>query len=150
MKKFLFGLAIVFAGLMFTSCNDTVNGFVYDVSIDGNANGNVVVTFPNGNLDLDGNVDLTFKYSNDTTIVQYTRNSTTIKGFADPATDDRKEVQELNNAVNESFGVRFKDAEAGGSYCVHITGYAKEPTTGIVIAIDKTFQYPPVNEEVTE
>ena len=70
--------------------------------------------------------------------------------MVDPALDSRKEVKAFASTVNNSFNVALKDAAAGGSYFVHVHGYAKEPNTGIVIAIDKTFAYPPVNKEVTE
>lgn len=150
MKKFLIYLATIFASFLFTSCNDSVQGIVYDVNIDGKATGDVVVTFPNGNLNLDGDAALAFKYSNDTTIVQMGKRAIAVKGLTDPKLDTRKEVQQLYTTANQSFDVKLKDTEAGGTYFVHIHGYAKEPNTGIVVAIDKTFQYPPVNKEVTE
>jgi predicted small secreted protein len=150
MKKFLISLAIAFASFLFTGCNDPVQGIVYDVNIDGKATGDVVVTFPNGSLNLDGDAALAFKYSNDTTIVQTGKRAVAIKGLTNPELDTRKEVQQLYTTATQSFDVKLKNAEAGGTYFVHVHGYAKEPNTGIVVAIDKTFQYPPVNEEVTD
>lgn len=150
MKKFLIGLAIFIIAFLSTSCRPEVNGFVYDVNIDGNASGNVLVTFPNGSLDLDGSTTLAFKYSNDTTIVKYVGDTKLVKGLVDPNVNANKEVQKFNTTVNNSFNVVLNDTDLGGSYYIRIHGYAKEPNTGIVIAIDKTFQYPPVAEKIKE
>lgn len=150
MKKFIFAIAAMLVGFaaMMTSCNETVGGFLYNVNVDGNATGDVVVTFPNGELGLNGNVDLAFKYSNDSTIVKYGVSPESVSDLVDPATDERESVQNFAAKVNDGFGVTFKDAEAGGSYHVHIYGYAKEPNTGFIIAIDKVYDYPaPVDNE---
>ena len=65
MKKFLTILMMAVAMLAMTSCKDKL-GVVYNVAIDGNASGDVVVTFPNGDLELNGETALLFHYSNDT------------------------------------------------------------------------------------
>ena len=79
MKKILIGLMAILTSFMITGCKDPVAGIMYDVNIDGNAKGDVVVTFPNGNLDLNGDATLAFKYSNDTTMVQYGKNTVAVK-----------------------------------------------------------------------
>lgn len=151
MKKILFLIATVFAMFMLTSCQDAVSGFLYDVNVEGNAKGDVLVTFPNGSLGLDGDADLAFKYSNDTTIVAFGTAIEDCEGFADPDVDESENVQTFAASVNNGFNVVLRDAAAGGEYHIRIHGYAKEPNTGIVIAIDKSFDYPaPVDETVTE
>ena len=167
MKKILVILMMAVAMLAMTSCKDKL-GVVYNVAIDGNASGDVVVTFPNGDLELNGETALLFHYSNET-------DTTHSVGVADPnvATDtvaaladttavaepadgelllgaalvsEDKDVRTFATAVNDGFSVSLKDAKAGGSYHVHIYGYAKEPNTGITIVIDKSFDYPEVTE----
>ena len=151
MKKILSMFAVVFATLMLTSCNDSVNGFLYDVKVDGSSKGDVLVTFPNGSLGLDGDANLAFKYSNDTTIVTYGAVLEDCEGFVDPKVDNSETVQTFAAKVNDGFDVALKDASATGEYHIRIHGYAKEPNTGIIIAIDKSFDYPaPVDETVVD
>lgn len=149
MKKVFIALAMMFAALLLSSCNETNGGgFLYDVNVDGNAKGDVVVTFPNGSLELDGDANLVFKYSNDTTIVKYGATNEAVADLVDPEVDNREEVQKFAATANQGFNVALRDAQAGGEYHVRIHGYAKEPNTGFVIAIDKSFDYPaPIDEE---
>ena len=129
-----------------TSCKDTVNGFLYNVKVDGSASGDVVVTFPNGSLELDGKAGLVFAYSNDTTLVARNAEEGLLLGAAVESED--KDVRTFATSVNNGFSVSLKDAAAGGEYHVRVVGYAKEPNTGIVIAIDKSFDYPaPIDAE---
>lgn len=147
MKKFVLAIAAMVASLlMATSCKDTVNGFVYNVNLEGNATGDVVVTFPNGSLELNGQAGILFAYSNDTTLVGKSVEDGLVLGAAVESED--KDVRAFATSVNNGFSVALKDAQAGGTYHVRVYGYAKEPNTGIVIAIDKTFDYPaPVDAE---
>lgn len=141
MKKIFTILAMAIAMFAMTSCKDTL-GIVYNVAIEGNATGDVVVTFPNGDFELDGQAGLAFHYSNDAEAKEATDG--TVLGAA--LESDNAEVRDFANTVNDGFSVSFKDTKAGGSYHVHITGYAKEPNTGITVLIDKTFDYPEVTE----
>lgn len=147
MKRFIIAIATMLIGLAtMTSCKDTVNGFLYNVKVEGSASGDVVVTFPNGNLELDGNAGLVFAYSNDTTLVARNAEDGLLLGAAVESND--KDVRTFATSVNNGFSVSLKDAQAGGEYHVRVVGYAKEPNTGIVIAIDKSFDYPaPVDAE---
>ena len=146
MKKIFILFAMMFA-FMFTSCKDSVGGFLYNVNVDGSAKGDVVVTFPNGNLELNGDAGLAFKYSNDTTLVKSGVKDEVLLGAA--LDSDKEETRTFATSVNNGFSVALKDASAEGSFHVHIHGYAKEPKTGLVIYIDRTYDYPePVNEVV--
>ena len=136
MKKFLLTVAVAIATFFCNSCDNKV-GILYNVNIDGKAAGDVVVTFPNGKLDLDGAVNLAFVYSNDTTVVS---NNCILLSNALESND--KEVRNFANTVNNEFDVRLKNPEVAGSYDVKIYGYAKETATGIVIAVNKEFKYP--------
>lgn len=146
MKKFILAIAAMLISLVtMTSCKDTVNGFLYNVKVDGTATGDVVFTFPNGNLELDGQAGLIFAYSNDTTVVAPADGGLRL-GAAVESED--KDVRTFATSVNNGFSVALKDTEAGGEYHVRIVGYAKEPNTGIIIAIDKSFDYPaPIDAE---
>ena len=141
MKKIFTILAMAIAMFAMTSCKDTL-GIVYNVAIEGDATGDVVVTFPNGDFELNGQAGLAFHYSNDTEAKAVTDG--TVLGAA--LESDNAEVRDFANAINDGFSVSFKDTKAGGSYHVHITGYAKEPNTGITVLIDKTFDYPEATE----
>lgn len=141
MKKIFTILAMAIAMFAMTSCKDTL-GIVYNVAIEGDATGDVVVTFPNGDFELNGQAGLAFHYSNDTEVKAATDG--TVLGVA--LESDNVEVRDFANTINDGFSVSFKDTKAGGSYHVHITGYAKEPNTGITVLIDKTFDYPEVTE----
>lgn len=147
MKRFIIAIATMLIGLAtMTSCKDTVNGFLYNVKVEGSASGDVVVTFPNGNLELDGKAGLVFAYSNDTTLVARNAEDGLLLGAAVESND--KDVRTFATSVNNGFSVSLKDTQAGGEYHVRVVGYAKEPNTGIVIAIDKSFDYPaPVDAE---
>ena len=146
MKKFFIAIAMMFATLIATSCKDTVNGFVYNVNVEGKASGDVVVTFPNGSLELNGQAGLLFAYSNDVP----TNRDAKVAGVAlsEAAESENADVREFANSLESGFSVALKDTKAEGTYHVRIYGYAKEPTTGITITIDKTFDYPaPVDEK---
>lgn len=145
MKKLFLAIAMMFGALAATSCKDTV-AVVYSINVEGSANGDVVVTFPNGNLELNEQTGLLFTYSNDTAPLT----KAAVKGVAveEAAESDQKEVRSLAETIESGFAVTFKDAAAGGEYHVKIHGYAKEPTTGITILIDKSFDYPaPVDQK---
>lgn len=142
MKKIFAILAMAIAMIAMTSCKDNL-GVLYNVALEGNASGDVVVTFPNGDLELNGSAALLFHYSNDTTAVKAAESAPLLGAALE---SDNEEVRNFANAIDDTFSVRFKDAQAGGSYHVRVTGYAKEPTTGIVILIDKSFDYPEVTE----
>ena len=147
MKKLIIAVVALFVGLMtVTSCKETVNGFLYNVKVDGTAAGDVLVTFPNGSLELDGKAGLAFAYSNDTTVVTRNADDEVLLGAAMESED--KDVREFATSVNDGFSVTLKDTEAGGEYHVRVVGYAKEPNTGLMIAIDKSFDYPaPIDAE---
>ena len=142
MKKIFTILAMAAAMFAVTSCKD-YPGIVYNVAIEGNATGDVVVTFPNGDFELNGKAGLAFHYSNDTE-AKKSVNGTLLGEALESSNED---VRNFATSVNDGFSVTFKDTKAGGTYHVHITGYAKEPTTGIVVMIDKTFDYPEVAEK---
>lgn len=144
MKKIFAIFVTIFMAFAMVSCKDVISGVVYNVNVDGNAKGDVVVTFPDGNLELNGEAGLLFNYSNDTTVVA----SNLLLEDAMKSTD--KKTSKFANNLNNGFNVAMKEAGAEGSYHVRISGYAKEPKSGIVIAIDKTFDYPAPVDEVTE
>lgn len=154
MKKFMI-LLMAIAMFAVTSCKDTVNGFVYNVNVEGNAAGDVVVVFPNGNLDLGGDAKLLFHYSNDTdttnvidiAALDVVKDEVPLSAALD---SEDKDVKTFATAVDGGFSVALKNPEVGGSYYVRVYGYAKEPNTGFVVLIDKVFQYPVPEEAVAE
>lgn len=124
MKK-IFGIFMMaFAMFAMVSCDDPNQGFVYDVTVEGDADGIVNVTFPQGSLELNGQAGLAFKWSNDTTVV-----------FGVGEVADTEEAAEVTEEAQAPFGVTAAD----GTYFIHVFGYAKEPITGMIVAIDRTF-----------
>lgn len=138
-----FGMIMVIAmSACFVSCSNSdstdnkADIFTYNVNIDGDASGDVIVTFPNGSLSLDGDAGILFTYSNDTTAV-----FTNVLSESEIAAsnDDVKMTawSNVNDYMNNNFKVSAVDA--GGVYDIKITGYVKEPITGLIIAIDRRF-----------
>jgi len=130
----------VVMSLVLTSCDtESENaqfGIVYNVTVDGDADGNVNVTFPNGKFEMNGDADLAFVYSNDT--IQALQGLNVLTAEEIIAFNDANQLAALNAVnswVDETFTVSA--TQAGGTYDVVIKGYVKETLTGLVIAIDK-------------
>lgn len=116
MKKiFLFFAAAMVAALCLTSCNDKNLNIIYDVTISGDADGEVEVSFPNGQLNLDGKTDLAFHYGNAVTYKPLLG----AEAIVNKAADD------------------FSAAATSGSYYLHVKGYVTEPVSSLKIEIDK-------------
>ena len=129
MKKFFAMLmAISLAAMVFTSCKDYDPKIDYDVSIVGDADGDVNVTFPGGAFDLRGTAALDFAYGKPvaTDVDVYT--------IADV---DNIDVLDAYNAVIDDFNRKFSVTAASGTYYFHVFGYAT--AYGLKIQIDETF-----------
>jgi len=118
-----------------TQC--TNNGYVdsiqYSLTADGHADGQLGVEFPNGKFQSNGDVDLLFEIENDTTKL-LSSGLTLEKGLA---ANDLKE-REAAEKVSDELG-KITITSLDGHYLVHLKGYAKEPVTGLVFMIDKTY-----------
>jgi len=129
MKKILFAL---FGLIMAVSCKSQME-FVYSADVVGDADGQVLVTFPDGRFALNGNANLSFHYSNDSTKVEsciYTPEQVRLMGI-------KKAEPVLLGA--EPYMDAFNVTSAGGTYDIVIKGYVKESLTGITFQIDKRF-----------
>ena len=144
MKKFLTILAVALGMFAMQSCN-TNDGIVYSVTAYGDANGNLSMVFPNGNLELNGKSDIDFVWDNDKDEVIAAVDTTTfgvgegVYGLDEAIAADDAKLKEQANAVNDWLANTFEVNSAEGDYYVHIVGYAKEKVTGFTLAIDRVF-----------
>jgi len=140
MKKIFFTLLLAVAmAFSFTSCKTQENvsfGVVYNVQLTGDGDGQVAVTFPNGSFDMNGDADLAFKYSNDTTSLLKASKALTAEQIEEDGTKDEKQaLTNVNGWLDQNFGA----TAASGTYDVRVQGYVKETLTGVIIAVDRRF-----------
>jgi len=134
MKK---ALSIIIAlGMLvaFQGCKDAQMGIVYSVTAVGDANGDVDITFPNGEFRSSGKAAIDFKWSNDTTTAFRANYLTLEQAYA---TNDKEIVAAASEI--DAFLQSFDATAAKGDYYVHLKGYVKETLTGVTISVDKEF-----------
>lgn len=137
MKKFFATIALMCAMLFATSC-DQQEGIVYNVTVEGTAEGIVSYVIPTVEGRFTASGDLYLKCSNDTTLVASTLPLGA--GLESEQGDVAKAAEATNAWVNSAFSF-------DGNYHVRVHGYVKY--YGITFEIDE--EYPPVNvEEVVE
>ena len=137
MKKFFATIALMCAMLFATSC-DQQEGIVYNVTVEGTAEGIVSYVIPTVEGRFTASGDLYLKCSNDTTLVASTLPLGA--GLESEQGDVAKAAEATNAWVSSAFSF-------DGDYHVRVHGYVKY--YGITFEIDE--EYPPVNvEEVVE
>lgn len=137
MKKIFATIALMCAMLFATSC-DQQEGIVYNVTVEGTAEGIVSYVIPTVEGRFTASGDLYLKCSNDTTLVASTLPLGA--GLESEQGDVAKAAEATNAWVNSAFSF-------DGDYHVRVHGYVKY--YGITFEIDE--EYPPVNvEEVVE
>lgn len=127
MKKFFATIAMVFAMLFATSC-DPQESVVYNVTVEGQANGVVSYVVPQVEGRFEANGDLYLRCSNDTTLVA----SALPLGAA--LESDKADVAKAADAANAWVGSAFN---FDGDYHVRVHGYVK--FYGITLEIDEEF-----------
>ena len=136
MKKFFTTIALMCAMLFATSC-DPQEGIVYNVTVEGVANGVVSYVVPTVEGRFTATGDLYLKCSNDTTLVS---SSVPLGAGLESEQGDVVKAAEATNAwVNSAFSF-------DGDYHVRVHGYVKY--YGITFEIDEEF--PPVVDAVLE
>ena len=129
------------AAMMFASCEscskDDVNGnapsIQYSLTVKGDADGSLSVVYGNAEFQSVGTADLMFKFSNVDTVAVKDAISLT-KSLQ----SNSEEIQTAALKVNSELdAIEVKSAE--GTYYLNLNGYAKEPVTGLVFNIDRTF-----------
>lgn len=137
MKKIFASIALMCAMLFATSC-DPQEGIVYNVTVEGQANGVVTYVVPQVEGRFVANGDLYLKCSNDTTLVASALPLGA--GLESEQGDVAKAAEAVNVWAQSAFNF-------DGDYHVRVHGYVKY--YGITFEIDE--EYPPVNvEEVVE
>lgn len=136
MKKFIsITLAVLLSALLFSTCcscsdkSDSIK-FTYDFAITGDADGAVDVTFPGGDLKLDGKTGLDFSWGN------VSRNARAAD-VVDLLASDNKETVAIGSAMLSSIENSFKAVSGGGTYYLHILITVREELTGLEGKMDK-------------
>ena len=133
MKKFFATIAVMFAMLLATSC-DPQEGIVYNVTVEGQANGVVTYVVPQVEGRFVANGDLYLKCSNDTTLVASTLPLGA--GLESEQGDVAKAAEAVDLWAQSAFNF-------DGDYHVRVHGYVKY--YGITFEIDE--EYPQVVDE---
>ena len=137
MKKIFASIALMCMMLFATSC-DPQEGVVYNVTVEGQANGVVTYVVPQVEGRFAANGDLYLKCSNDSTLVASTLPLGA--GLESEQGDVAKAAEAVDAWTKSAFSF-------DGDYHVRVHGYVKY--YGITFEIDE--EYPPVNvEEVVE
>ena len=133
MKKIFASIALVCAMFFATSC-DPQEGVVYNVTVEGQANGVVTYVVPQVEGRFAANGDLYLKCSNDSTLVASTLPLGA--GLESEQGDVAKAAEAVDAWAKSAFSF-------DGDYHVRVHGYVKY--YGITFEIDE--EYPPVNVE---
>lgn len=134
MKKIFASIALMCAMLFATSC-DPQEGVVYNVTVEGQANGVVTYVVPQVEGRFVANGDLYLKCSNDTTLVA------SALPLGAGLESEQGDVAKAAEAVDVWAQSAFK---FDGDYHVRVHGYVKY--YGITFEIDE--EYPKVVDEV--
>lgn len=139
MKKFLLLLLSI---SMLAACGTYKP--LYHVDISGDADGQVAVTFPDGQFALHGDADLAFYYGNDSTLVSYgapvsatgleIAPLTLEQGYAHK---DHRVRECANHARIYTNDIKAAADSAGGTYYLVVDALFKEPVTGTEIHTHK-------------
>ena len=119
----------MFAVVMLTACN-TEFGLVYDVSITGDGDGNVEVTFPQGSFAMNGKADINLALGDSIPFNKVTTKAEVIQK------KNKKEIavlEAVNNAMCENFDAHSED----GTYDILIEGIVTETGTGLSFSVNK-------------
>ena len=133
MKKIFASIALVCAMFFAASC-DPQEGVVYNVTVEGQANGVVTYVVPQVEGRFAANGDLYLKCSNDSTLVASTLPLGA--GLESEQGDVAKAAEAVDAWTKSAFSF-------DGDYHVRVHGYVKY--YGITFEIDE--EYPPVNVE---
>jgi hypothetical protein len=144
MKKILYVIGALFVMLMgvtFTSCEQcsgpTANGVTiqYQLNADAQADGQFDVTFPRGKFTSNGEAKITFEISSMEPNTQLmTSQRELVKALESNDEQEKDAAMEVSSELD-----KINISSLDGHYLVHIKGYAKEPTTGLIFVIDRTY-----------
>ena len=128
-----------------SSCSggDVGWGIEYSLQSDGQANGNVALTFDGGSFTLNGEADYAFTWSNTILLRD-------VGGIPLETALASKDVRTVDAAtkVNDWLDNSITFTSAGGTYDIYVKGYVRETATGLTFAIDRHFTNIPVDDSV--
>lgn len=133
MKKLIIFIGVLTLLAMNSCKSDYVQSIDYQLAITGQSDGTVEVNFPHGDFTTNGAADILLNLHAKDSLL--TANVLTLDRAL--AMNDAKVQKAAQRVEKELSNVYVKKAD--GNYFIHIKGYAKEPITGLVFAIDRTF-----------
>lgn len=126
MRKILFTLCMCFA---LCSCHSQF-GITYGVKLQGDGDGQVHVTFPEGSYEMDGNATIALQVGDSLPLGKVTSKAYVLEhGSA-------RELAALQ-AVSNSVTNQFDATAVSGIYDIYLYGYIKETLTGLVFEINR-------------
>lgn len=138
MKKFLFA---IIACLALCSCN-TQFGLAYGVKVTGDGDGQVEVTFPQGQYAMDGTATIYLNVGD--TMPFFGKKVTTKAEVIEHGS--AKQLAALK-AANDSIAEQFKATSGSGTYDLWLNGFVKEIGTGLIFEVDRHFTNRPPNAQ---
>lgn len=127
--------------MSFTGCNKCSSGdtsyvdkIQYSLTAEGQTDGCIDIMFPNGEFQADGLAALLFKISSNDSLQLAFAGTDLTDALVSSNTVQRNAAIKVENDLN-----KIQIASAEGEYYIRLKGFAKEPITGIVFAIDKTY-----------
>lgn len=131
MKKFLFLIAGI---MLLAACNNNDYKPLYNISITGDADGQVDVSFPDGKFAIDGATNLAFSYGNvDSTVTFSNQADFSVEQGIRSANKDvcrfANDVKALDDSISAT--------SAGGTYELVIDAKFYDPITGTEIHTHK-------------
>lgn len=130
MKQLLFA---IIACLALCSCN-TQFGIAYGVKLTGDGDGQVEVTFPQGQYAMDGTATI---YLNVGDTMPFFGKKVTTKAEVIKH-GSAKQIAALK-AANDSVATQFNATAGTGTYDLWVKGFVKETGTGLIFEIDRHF-----------
>ena len=134
---FLFGVMCI---TLFSSCNKCSNStsyadkIEYSLNLDGQTDGLIDVSYKTIEFVADGTADIKFRMQSDS-MLRFKKSDISLeKALASNDVNCHEAALKVANDLDN-----LKVTSARGTYYIHIIGRAKEPITGLIFDIDRTF-----------
>ena len=142
MRKFITFVLATLTVLFVASCTSCKNedgsskfGIEYSLSVDGNTDGAVDVTFAGGYFNIDGASNFDFAWTNaeKATKLEAGKAYGLDSALAMKDATVSEAATRANDWLEENVGVK----DFSGHYKIHIKGYIKETLTGLMFEVDR-------------
>lgn len=137
MKKFIFGVVAFIGSLIMSSCNVETNGVLYNLTVEGQANGEVSYVVPSVEGRFTAAGDLFLRCANDLDLSE---------SYVPLGAGLESEQVDIVEAASEVDGWLKSAFSFNGDYHVRVHGYVKYMS----ITFEINEEYPKATEEVVE